>query len=400
MKLFKITAVFAAIALIFSSCETESANGIKLSGTITADEGPIILSYIDATKGAPIPMDTMEVVEGKFESSWDSDSVNFYTITTAKGFYIPVLIESGEQIQLDIDGENTDRKYTVAGSPGSQRLLDINDVSIYALKRVDSLDRIVEQFKDSANYGQVKEVLDITFQKVLAQAKNGMKKFIDEDPGNLTNLIIFSQKVAGAELISPMEDFEYYEKVDQGFKERYPNNQHTKFFGKAAAQIKLQVEQNKAKTQTQAQLVPGSAIPEISLPSPSGEFKNLSDLKGKIVLVDFWAAWCRPCRAENPNLVRMYEKYKSRGFEVFSVSLDGLPQQPDPKSDWTGAIAADGLVWENHVSDLLGWSSTVAKRFGLKGIPYTILIDRAGNIIQTNLRGPALEAKLKEVLGS
>ena len=400
MKLFKTTAIVAAMALFFSSCETEPAHGIKLSGTITSDEGPIILSYIDATKGAPIPLDTMEVVDGKFESSWESDSVNFYTITTKKGYYIPVLIESGEQIQLDIDGENIDRKYTIAGSPGSQRLLDINDVSVYAMKRVDSLDRIVEQFKDSANYGQVKEVLDITFQKVLSEAKNGMKKFIDDDPGNLTNLIIFSQKVAGADLIDPREDYEYYEKVDIGFKEKYPNNQHTKFFGKAAAQIKLQIAENELKTQVQSQLVPGSPIPEISLPSPSGEFKSLSDLKGKVVLVDFWAAWCRPCRAENPNLVRLYNEYNSKGFEVFSVSLDGLPQQPDPKSDWTGAIAADGLTWDNHVSDLLGWSSTVARRFGLKGIPYTILVDRSGNIIQTNLRGPALEAKLKEVFGS
>ena len=126
----------------------------------------------------------------------------------------------------------------------------------------------------------------------------------------------------------------------------------------------------------------------------------ISDLKGKIVLVDFWAAWCGPCRAENPNLLRMYNEYKSKGFEVFSVSLDGLAQQPDPKSDWTTAIEKDGLIWENHVSDLLGRNSTVSRRFGLMNIPYTILVDREGKIIQTNLRGPALEAKLKEVLGS
>lgn len=400
MRILKLATALASVALLFSSCEPESTNKNSITGTISEEEGPLIFSYIDAAKGAPIPMDTLEVVDGKFSFTWESDSVNFYTINTKKNYYIPVLIESGEAIHLDIIGQDIDRKYTVTGSPGSQRILDINEVSLYAIKRVDSLDKIANQFKDSANYGEVKRVLDGTFQKILDEASRGMKSFIDEDPGNLTNLLIFSQKVARADLISPIEDFEYFEKVSVGLKEKYPDNQHTKFFDKIMVQNRAQAEQNRRKTEAQSTLIPGSQIPEISLPSPEGDFKSLSSLKGKIVLVDFWAAWCRPCRAENPNLVRMYNEYKNKGFEVFSVSLDGLPQQPDPKSDWTGAIRADGLVWENHVSDLLGWGSTVAGRFGIKGIPYTILIDREGKIIQLNLRGPALEAKLKEVLGS
>lgn len=400
MRILKITTVLACVAILFSSCETESPNQINLNGTISDDEGPLIFSYIDAVKGAPVPMDTMEVVDGKFSFSWESDTVNFYTINTNKGYYIPVLIESGESINIDITGEDIDRKYTVTGSPGSQRILDINDVSVYAMTRVDSLNNIADQFKDSANYGQVKRVLDGTFQKILAQASNGMKKFIDDDPTDLTNLLIFSQTVARASLIKPQEDFDYFEKVAKGLEEKYPNNQHTKFFTKVYEQSKAQAEQEKKKIDVQATLIPGSEIPEISLPSADGEFKSLSNLKGKVVLVDFWAAWCNPCRKENPNLVRLYNEYKAKGFEVFSVSLDGLPQQPDPKSDWTGAIKADGLVWDNHVSDLLGWSSTVVGRFGIRGIPFTILIDREGKIIQTNIQGPALEAKLKEIFGS
>ena len=400
MRILKYVVLLSGIAFFLNSCDSESPNQINLSGTITSDEGPLILSYVDAQKRSPIPLDTMELTDGKFSFSWSSDSVNFYTINTSKNYYIPLLIESGESVQLDISGQDVDRKYTVDGSPGSKRILDINEVSLYALERVDSLDQIANQFRDSANYGQVKQALDITFQKILDQASNGMKKFIDDDPGNLTNLLIFSQKIGRQELVSPINDFDYYEKVAEAFKTKYPNNQHTNFFAKAMEQNRVQAEEMKIKREAQSKLVPGAEVPEISLPSPDGDFKNLSDLKGKIVLVDFWAAWCGPCRAENPNLLRMYNEYKSKGFEVFSVSLDGLAQQPDPKSDWTTAIEKDGLIWENHVSDVLGRNSTVARRFGLMNIPYTILVDREGKIIQTNLRGPALEAKLKEVLGS
>ena len=138
-------------------------------------------------------------------------------------------------------------------------------------------------------------------------------------------------------------------------------------------------------------------VPEISLPSPSGEIKNLSSLRGKVVLIDFWASWCRPCRMENPNVVKAYNKYNKKGFEVFSVSLDGMPQQANPKQDWINAIKNDGLIWENHVSDLKGWGSEVLPVFQFQGIPYTLLVDREGKIIGENLRGNALENKLAEI---
>ena len=116
------------------------------------------------------------------------------------------------------------------------------------------------------------------------------------------------------------------------------------------------------------------------------------------VIVDFWASWCGPCRRENPNLVRMYNEYKDKGFDIFSVSLDGLPQQRSPKQEWQTAIQQDGLIWKNHVSDLKGWQSSVTSEFGVNSIPFTLLIDKDGSIIAKGLRGQALEQKLKEIL--
>ncbi len=131
--------------------------------------------------------------------------------------------------------------------------------------------------------------------------------------------------------------------------------------------------------------------PEISLPNPDGQVMNLSDLRGKVVLIDFWASWCGPCRKENPNVVRLYNEYKDQGFTVFSVSLD------ENKEAWKAAIEADGLVWPNHVSDLKRWESNMPQLYGFSGIPYTVLVNPEGKIIGVGLRGASLEQKLKSI---
>ncbi|MBI1306265.1 MAG: redoxin domain-containing protein [Bacteroidetes bacterium] len=134
----------------------------------------------------------------------------------------------------------------------------------------------------------------------------------------------------------------------------------------------------------------GGQAPEIKLKNPDGELVALSSLRGKVVLIDFWASWCGPCRKENPNVVRMYQKYHDKGFEIYSVSLDNNAQQ------WQAAIAKDGLVW-THVSDLRGWSSSAAALYKVTSIPRTFLVDKNGRILATDLRGYQLEAKLDEI---
>jgi thiol-disulfide isomerase/thioredoxin len=153
----------------------------------------------------------------------------------------------------------------------------------------------------------------------------------------------------------------------------------------------------KVKPTTEIGFEIGKLAPDLAFPSPDGKIITLSSLRGKLVLVDFWASWCLPCRMENPNIVKVYQKYKDgnftegQGFTIYSVSFDTKMKR------WTDAIQEDGLAWENHVSDLKGWYSDAAKIYQISSIPFNFLLNGDGVIIALNLKAEALESKIKSL---
>ncbi|HTF81371.1 MAG TPA: TlpA disulfide reductase family protein [Cytophagales bacterium] len=170
-------------------------------------------------------------------------------------------------------------------------------------------------------------------------------------------------------------NLDYYSTVLSQFKKEYGDDRGVQDYIKKLPKRDISV---------------GDEVPNIVLKDTLNRDLSLTSLRGKVVLIDFWASWCGPCRAENPNVVRVYNKYKDKGFTVFGVSLD------QNREKWLGAIKSDGLAW-SHVSDLKGWASEGAKLYGVKSIPQTFLIDKEGKVIAKNLRGEMLEQKLKEI---
>ncbi len=208
----------------------------------------------------------------------------------------------------------------------------------------------------------------------------------------------------------PEEYLERLKNILGRMKTGFPNSQYTVQLGTYIDEIEKQTKLQNANVNIKI----GDEAPEIELADVNGTMRKLSSLRGKVVLLDFWASWCRPCRMENPNVVEAYKKLHDKGFEVFSISLDGLGVQArarfedqasldkavsESKNRWLAAIKQDGLIWENHVSDLKQWDCVPAQFYGVSSIPSTFLIGKDGKIIAINPRGKGtLEKELSKVL--
>ena len=382
-----------AAILLVAGCQQSSKNL-----QVNADQFDKLTLQHLTTQGAK-PLDTVSSENGQFGFEVGTDSMDFYIVQTPGEYRIPLFLKKGEQISIDIEGQGDSLTYSIEGSPESSKINTINSITKEAREGIDSLRQVNEQARNTPNYPQVRAGLDSAFESIVSDASAKLKELIEEDPGSMANLFVFSQQIGRFRLINQMDDFDYYKMVDSALTANYPNSQHTANFSKQVENISKQIERTKELEKVKEKVSEGAQVPEISMSGPDGETHSLSDLRGNIVLVDFWAAWCRPCRAANPELVRLYNKYNDKGFEIFSVSLDGTSRQQQPKKAWIQAIEQDGLVWDHHVSELRGWRSSVVQQFGFQGIPYTVLVDRDGKIIATNLRPNGLEKKLEELLG-
>lgn len=381
------------MAVIAVSCEQ---GGTGISGDVSGTDE---MTLVAVNGNNTDTVGAIDASSGSFKKKLELDTAQLYFLFADENLTIPVFVKPGEQVKLNITAGVSEADYSVSGSEESERIKEITSVVDSAMSRIDSLNKVSQAHQNDPDYMQLRMKLQGKFEEILKEASSKYKAMIDEKPGSLANVFIFSQGIGNTPIMSVQEDFEYFEKVANGLQENYPYLEITKNMQKQMGNLRKEKQRSDELARVNESIKPGNPVPDISLPNPEGEVMSLSDLEGNVVLVDFWASWCRPCRMENPNLVRIYNEYKDKGFRVFSVSLDGMPQQQNPKEQWVQAIEQDNLSWDYHVSDLGGWESAVVPKFGFQGIPYTVLVDREGNIIETNLRGPQLEAKLKEILG-
>lgn len=360
----------SAMLLLTLSCGStvNKSKDAVLSGKIEGGSGQEITLQL-LLPSEIISVDTAVIGEdGSFAfSKTIVENIGFYRIRQGDQNFITVILEPGEMLILNSEWNLGSVPYTVSGSKESERLQRLNDQMTKIFLAQDSMNNV---YQNNQNNVELVMQLQKEFDEMTTNNKVFAKNFIEEDPGSFANL-------AAAEQLNPETDTDLFRQMDKELAKKYVETEYYKEFHKMVVKM--------------GQLTIGSEAPDIILPNPEGKMIKLSDLRGKVVLVDFWAAWCKPCRMENPNVVKAYNKYKSKGFEVFGVSLD------QTKEKWLEAIDADGLHW-TQVSDLMFWNSAVVKLYDIKGIPFAVLIDKDGKIIAKNLRGPALEEKLEEIL--
>lgn len=381
---------FLSAVLILNSCgEKGPENQFTVSGKLENAAGKLItLNKIEVN--SMVAIDSVTIGEnGEFELTSTTSTPTFYILKTSPNDYITLIMDSAESVTVTGNFDDLAKSYEVEGSEDCRLIKELDTQIQMTMAAIDSLGVIYQANQENPSLDSVKAELDKEFMKIIEAQKAYSINFIDSHTNSFTTLVALSQQVAPRSPVFDVHnDIAYFEKAAIALAERYPNSEDVKGLTDFIEKIK--------NPQTQAMagnLGIGAEAPEIALPSPEGEMIKLSSLRGKYVLLDFWAGWCKPCRAENPNLVSTFRKYKSKNFDIFQVSLD------QTKEMWTGAIKKDRLSSWKHVSDLKFWQSEAAALYNVRSIPASFLLDPEGKIIATNLRGPALGDKLKEIFG-
>lgn len=369
------------LLVAINSCTDDNvgSGNLTISGQLDNLNEQTEIYLSEFSNGDYATIDTANIDEdGSFELNSTIKGMGFFQLGFSRNNSMNLLLQPGENIQLSADANALITDYSISGSPGSSDYLKLILNQVQLQEKMDSLNQIKSEYSQNRDMQGFASVIQQQKQ-IYTSYQNEMRAFIDDNPNSLANLVAIEQ-------LDIEQDLPYYEKVLAALQ---PKIATTTYYSN------LENKVNSVKATTV-----GSIAPDIALPNPEGEEIKLSDLRGSYVLLDFWASWCKPCRAENPNVVEMFEKYKNEGFTVFSVSLDGVPQQgKNGKAQWLKAIEQDNLVWPYHVSDLQGWKSVAAQSYNVNSIPFSLLLNPEGEIVAKNLRGQELRDKLKELLG-
>jgi len=357
-------------ALLIAQCTTEPT-GFNVTGTVEGIKDNSIF-FESAPFNGPI--------ESLVKSDLNEDGTFTLTLDENPGAGIYRIRTGGKQSRLILDGTENKLKVNANADQFAKNTFEIS-----GSESAEAYNQVMrDQYANKMNMEKIQDFLKTTKNPYGAQSYADM--FLKSRP----------------------EFAVHHEGVLNRLEAEYPDHEQ-RFYASYIQQLNQKFQARKRSEKIKV----GQPAPDITMPDINGKKRSLSDLKGKIVLLDFWASWCGPCRRANPHVVEVYKKYKDQGFDVFSVSLDGLDQKSkqrfklddaaydkkieDSKKRWLAAIDKDKLTWDNHVSELTKWDSPSARKYGVTGIPKTFLIDRDGNIAAVNPRFD-LEKKLKEIL--
>lgn len=345
---------------------------VKISGNVfNTDFDSVYLAQFYGTHYVNLAGSKIDE-KGNFSIATKVEHPDFYVVRLGDA-RVNLVLRDESDIKIYADAKNVNSFCNIVGSEESESMRDFILIMEYWNQKKNQA--VAELQSNPENEAEIRASVDREY----AMFTNQRQSYTALNANSPILLVAL-------QTFDPQQDWLAYEAIAKQLQNALPGSPtiETAY----ANYLKLKKQRDDMNV-----LAPGKPAPDFTEKKADGSDLSLSDLKGSVVLLDFWASWCGPCRKENPNVVNMYNKYKKDGFTVMSVSLD------QDKSRWLAAIEQDKLSWPNHVSDLGGWQSKVAQQYGVRGIPFTVLIDQEGKIIGTNLRGPALEAELARIFG-
>ena len=367
----KLSLILFGLLILLNACQDVEKNTFKLNGTTNLPEGKQIFRIQANANNQPTTIDTATVANGQFsfKGSVEQIDVNFLFVE-GEQVNTPFIVEEGI-IEVNLLQERL-AEMNLAGTPSN------NDLQTYREETktfADNLNAIASEIQAANSLGD-----NILVQDLQQQYTDMQADLIDYEKGFIkTNVDSYISALILERFLN---------------QKTLPRNEVKEIFSTYSDRIRSSKSGINVSNIVNAPVNPtaiGEIAPLFDGPTPTGNRIALESFRGKVVIIDFWASWCRPCRIENPNLVRLYKRMHDKGLEIVGVSLDRN------KASWERAIADDGLTW-NHVSNLQYWADPIAQLYSVRAIPAAFVLDREGRIVAKNLRGAQLDAKIEALL--